>query len=159
MALISARSGKFVFWNISARRVAQLGGWIASGLRPTALSPAVAISDWGEAYQIPMLTPDTNVDARQAYADARAVNHRRIAVWRAIVRRVVLRAIDHRRGAIIPSIPVVVMFPMIAVPIRVSRYRKSPESEHRGDYDPCRELRRPSAFRFGVDNPGYDDLL
>ena len=46
--------------------------------------------DWdGGASRIPMLTPDTDVNARQAYADARAVNHRRIMVWRAIVRRVV----------------------------------------------------------------------
>src|SRR3984893_7446932 len=106
-----------------------------------------------------MLTPDTDINARQAYADARAVNHRRIAVWRAIVRRVVLGAIDHRRGAIIPAIPIMVISTMIAVPVRVSRYGESPEGEHRADSEPSRELRRPTAFRFGVDNPGHDDLL
>src|ERR1700680_4004526 len=98
-----------------------------------------------------MLTP--------AYADARAVNHRRIAVWRAIVRRVVLRAIDHRRRGIIPSIPVVMISTMIAVPVRVSRYGESPEGERRANSEPCREPRRPTAFRFGVDYPGHDDLL
>ena len=81
-----------------------------------------------------MLTP--------AHADARAVNHRRIAVWRAIVGRVVLGAIDHRRSAIIPSIPIVMISTMIAVPIRVSRYGESPEGERRADSERCREPRR-----------------
>src|ERR1700737_3601831 len=96
-----------------------------------------------------MLTP--------AHADARAVNHRRIAVWRAIVRRGVLRAIDHRRSAIIPSIPVVMISTMIAVPVRVSRYGESPEGEHRADSDRSRDPRPTTAFRFGAVNPVTDD--
>jgi hypothetical protein len=46
---------------------------------------------------------------------------------------------------------------MIAVPIRLSRYGKSPEGEHRGHYEPRRKLRRPAAFRFGIDDPGHGD--
>ena len=134
-------------------RTAELMAKGRQGCRP------FAISDWGRAYQISMLTPDTDVNARQAYADPRAVNHRRIAVWRAIVGRVVLGAIDHRRSAIIPSIPVVMISTMIAVPVRVSRYGESPEGERRADSERCREPRRLTAFLFGVDNPGHDDLL
>src|SRR5271166_5013469 len=63
-----------------------------------------------------------------------------------IVRRAMGRAIDHRRGAIIPAVIVVVIFTMFAPALfapalfGAGRSGESPKGEHRGDYEPYREL-------------------
>ncbi len=88
---------------------------------------------------------DADIESRQAYADAGRINHRRITIRRAVITRAILRAVDHGRRMVIPTVPVVVIAAMV-VPIRIGRRGESANGQYGGDGNPCSETCRQAEF-------------
>jgi hypothetical protein len=123
-----------------------------------------------------------DIDARRVYADAGSVNHRRpIAIALAVTVAITIAgAVDERRRGVIAAVIAAPVTAAAAIPTAATpaatvaaatsmatttvtfgmgRYRDRAQREQRAGGDSGRKTRRQSAFRFGVNEIGYDDLL